>query len=111
MKLISFALTTQQFRQRTKTETRRLGWRNLKAGEHLMAVEKCMGLKPGEHPVKLGELVVTAVRRERLNRITPEACIAEGFPELTPAQFVAMFCEHMRTHPRKKVTVIQFRYL
>ncbi len=47
MKNISFALTTKQFLDGSKTVTRRLGWANLKPGEILMACEKCMGLGPG----------------------------------------------------------------
>lgn len=42
---ISFALTTPQFRARTKWVTRRLGWLFLKPGDTLMGVEKGMGLK------------------------------------------------------------------
>ena len=36
MKRISFSMTEPQFVDRTKTVTRRLGWRNLKPGEHLL---------------------------------------------------------------------------
>ena len=56
MRNMSFSLTTEQIRNRTKDVTRRLGWKNLKPGEHFRAVEKCQGLKKGEHIVKLYEL-------------------------------------------------------
>ena len=54
MRMISFFLTTPQFKTRTKDVTRRPGWKNLKAGDRLQAVVKAQGLKLGEHPVKLG---------------------------------------------------------
>jgi len=43
---ISFALTTKQIRNRSKTVTRRLGWLHIKKGDVLNACVKCMGLKP-----------------------------------------------------------------
>ena len=42
---MSFAMTTEQIRARTKTVTRRFGWWFLKAGDQVWAVEKAMGLK------------------------------------------------------------------
>ena len=41
---MSFMLTTEQVRNKTKTVTRRLGWWFLKPGEIVNAVEKGMGL-------------------------------------------------------------------
>ena len=46
--MISFSLTTPQFRDGTKDVTRRLGWTFLKPGDRLCAVVKAMGLKKGE---------------------------------------------------------------
>ena len=62
---ISFALTTDQFRARTKTVTRRLGWETLKAGDILMGCERCQGLKKGEKIKQLGPIRVVGVSRER----------------------------------------------
>ena len=45
---ISFALTTQQFKNKTKTVTHRFGWHSLQPGDILCAIEKCMGFKKGE---------------------------------------------------------------
>ena len=42
-RLMSFSMTTPQVRARTKTVTRRLGWRFLKPGVVLWAVEKAQG--------------------------------------------------------------------
>ena len=109
MRLISFFLTTQQFLDGTKDVTRRLGWNNLKPGERLMAVRKAQGLKKGEHPERLGEIVVGDVRREPLNAITAQECVREGFPSMSPQEFVEMFRRHMKCAPDAIVNRIEFR--
>ncbi len=78
MKNISFALTIPQVISQTKTVTRRTGWLNLKIGERLSAVAKCMGLKKGETIERLGVIEVLDVRREALNSITQDDVIKEG---------------------------------
>lgn len=108
---MSFSLTTAQVRAKTKTHTLRTRWRWLKGGEILMAVEKGMGLKKGEKVVKLGQIRVTKVTWKRLNTITQEQVIREGFPEMTPKQFIEFFCKHMGVHPRKRVNFIEFDYV
>ena len=111
--MISFSLTTPQFRDGTKDVTRRLGWTFLKAGDRLRAVVKAMGLKKGEHPVELGIIEVVSVRREVLREISLEDVRREGFGHLArqTAQydFVVMFCEHMRCQPTDYVTRIEFK--
>lgn len=111
MRNISFALTTEQFRNRTKFVTRRNGWAFLAPGDHLMGCVKCMGLKPGEKLERLGEIVVLEVRREPLNSITPEEVILEGFPTWTPQQFIEMYCKHNGNHPDDPVNRIRFDYV
>src|SRR5262245_24972112 len=103
MRRMSFALTTPQVEDRSKTVTRRAGWSNLKVGQRLSAVKKAMGFRKGETaPAPLAQIEVVSVRREPLERmLTDEAygraeCIAEGFPQMTPAEFVTMFCETHR---------------
>jgi hypothetical protein len=108
MKNMSFALTTSQFLDGSKTVTRRLGWEKLKVGDQVMACEKCMGLGLGGKIVRLGAIRITSVRREPLNKMTKAECAREGFPNLTPNEFVAMFCEHMGCRPETKVTRIEF---
>lgn len=108
MRNISFALTERQFLDGSKTVTRRVGWRTLEAGTVLQAVRKGMGLKKGEKAHKLGQLRVIAVRRERLDAITIEDCAREGFPGLTPAEFVAMFCREMSCKPETMVGRIEY---
>lgn len=112
MQNMSFALTTEQIRKRTKTVTRRLGSSTAKVGEMRQPVVKRQGLKKGEKVTKInGPIVFTDVRREPLNAITPDDVVREGFPGMTPAEFVAMFCRHGRCTPNTEVARIEFRYV
>jgi hypothetical protein len=118
VKNISFSMTTRQFRAKTKGVTRRMGWTTLKPSDRLMGCEKCMGRKPGEPLVRLGPIAILSVRRERLDRMITEPaygyeeCRKEGFPEMTPRQFVDMFCaSHKGCKPSTVVTRLRFEYL
>lgn len=118
MKNISFTLTTPQFKAKTKSVTRRIGWKDLKPGDHLMGCEKCMGRKPGEPLVRLGEIEVVTVRFERLDRMVAllaygrDECRKEGFPDMNADEFVEMFCSsHKGCEPSTVVTRISFKYL
>ena len=123
MRNMSFALTTAQVVAGTKTVTRRMGWKNLKPGDMLRPVKKCMGLKPGEkiEPLR-GPVRVVSVTREPLRRMTDNLrygfaeCEHEGFaehPEFKwPSEFVAMFCTtHKGCTPEMEVTRIEFEYV
>lgn len=109
---ISFMMTPDQIRTKQKTVTRRDRWLKLMPGRLLRPVEKCMGLKLGEKMVRLlpdDEFVrVTDVRREPLEAITQSDVIAEGFPKMTPAEFVAMYRKH--SPKASTVTRIEFEY-
>lgn len=118
MRLISFQLTQRQILARTKNVTRRAGWLSLKAGDRLQAVEKGMGLKRGETVKRLALLRVVNVRRELMRRMMDVVvygraeCVREGFPEMTPAEFVAFFCaSHRGCTPETEITRIEFVYL
>lgn len=117
MRNISFALTTEQIRRREKTVTRRLGWKDLKPGTLLQPVEKAQGLKKGERVTKIGgPICVENVRRECLENIDAADCVREGFPELSPWEFIAMFCRmHNLGAPSiammDTVTRIEFSYV
>jgi hypothetical protein len=136
MRMMSFALTTPQILNRSKTVTRRIGWETLKPGELLQAVEKGQGIPKGGKVRKLAVIRVIDVSREVLAQmmdgLSPsygrEECIKEGFPELTPEQFVAMFCASHRIvserpwsawrrtssrqcEPTDPVTRIEFEYV
>lgn len=108
---ISFSMTTKQFIDRTKTVTRRLGWKNVKPGDILMGCEKCMGLKPGEKINRLGLIRVKAVSREELADITADDVVREGFPGMSCYGFMEMFCKEMGGGEGQKVTRIEFEYL
>lgn len=109
MRRMSFALTEQQLLDGSKTVTRRLGWAFLKAGDDLLAVRKCMGLKRGERQTVLANIRVVSVRRERLYNITRSDVAREGFPDMSPAAFVNMFCKAMGCKPSAFVTRIEFK--
>jgi hypothetical protein len=111
---MSFSMTTPQMYARTKTVTRRFGWWDEDAGmprvhpgDTITAIEKGMGLKAGQRQVVIHDIMVTDVRRERLDAITKADCIAEGFPDMEPADFVAM----MKKPGDTMVARIEFKHL
>ncbi len=112
MRNISFALTTAQVRARQKTVTRRIGWTWLKPGTLLQPVVKCQGLKKGERVEKIGGPIrVTAVDRVVLGDISPQDVYREGFPDMTPRQFVEFFKHANGGLKNQTVTRIQFEYV
>ncbi len=121
MRNASFLLTEQQILNETKTVTRRLNWLWAKVGMLLQAIRKGMGRKAGEPIVKLKVIQIVEVRREPLNALLdvmhymPEAaeaeCRMEGFPELTPEEFVKMFCREMNCKPNRMITRVKFHYV
>ena len=112
MKNISFALTTAQVRARQKTVTRRLGWLKAKPGDLLQPVVKGMGLKKGQTVERIGGPIrLVAVRRELLRAIDSDDVVREGFPSMTPDEFVAMFCDHNGCTPDTEIARIEFEYV
>jgi hypothetical protein len=119
---MSFALTTGQIMEGTKTVTRRLGWLHALPGQQLRPVRKCMGLRPGEKlDVLRDPLTIVSVRREPLQAMLDQVeygfaeCILEGFgwhPDYQdPFNFVQMFCAtHKGCTPATIVTRIEFAY-
>jgi hypothetical protein len=109
---MSVSLTEPQVRDRSKTVTRRLGWLVLKPGDRLTLCRKVMGRRKGEPLVRLCDVEVVSVRREWLGLITEADVRREGFPDMTPEQFVEFFC---RTHKgctrATVVTRIEWRYV
>jgi hypothetical protein len=109
---MSVSLTEGQVRDRAKTVTRRTGWLMLKPGDRLTLVRKAMGLRKGETVIRVAEVEVISVRRERLNAITAEDVAAEGFRTWIPAEFIMFFCgTHKGCTPETEVTRIEWRYL
>lgn len=108
MRLMSFAATTEQFRDGSKSVTRRCGWTHARAGQRVLAVEKARAVRV-EDRVELGIVEFVDVRREPLEAITAEDVVAEGFPGMTPEEFVTMFCRLNRCERNVSVTRIVFR--
>lgn len=112
MRHISFALTTPQIRDRSKTVTRRLGWRTLAVGTLLQPIVKGQGLKKGETVERIGGPIrVVNVRRELLYHITQEDVVREGFPAMRPYEFIEMFMRHHGCDSDTEVTRIEFMYV
>lgn len=110
MRNMSFAMTTAQFKARTKKVTRRFGWWFLKPGDLVCGVEKCMGLKKGEKVNRLSIIEIVSTRAEQLNMITHEDVVLEGFPDWTPEQFIQMLVDHYHVSREQVVNRIEYRY-
>jgi hypothetical protein len=115
---MAFSHTAQQLLDRSKTVTRRTGWRTLKAGDLVQAVEKSRGLKKGERVRVLGILRIKDVRIEPLSRLLIDARYAEdelpreGFPCWLRDEFVAMFVRMNRLRSTDvAITRIEFEYV
>jgi hypothetical protein len=107
---MSVALTEAAVVDRSKTVTRRLGWRFAKPGDRITLCRKVMGRK-GEPLVRLAEVELVSVRRERLLEMDPTDVRKEGFPDWTATQFIDYFCEHMGCNWQTFVTRLEWRYL
>lgn len=108
---MSFALTAEQVRNRTKTVTRRIGWKTLTPGTLLQPVVKGQGLKKGERVEKIGGPIrVVRVDQVVLGDISPQDVHREGFPHMTAREFVTMFKQHNGGLKDQRVTRIEFTY-
>jgi hypothetical protein len=124
---MSVSLTEAAVVDRSKTVTRRLGWRFLRPGDRLTLCRKVMGRRRPdgtvEPLVRLADVEVVSVRRERLWDITDEDIAREGVPvDLfdewrvdtglpTPEAWVRWFAYAMGCRPDDEVTRIEWRYL
>lgn len=104
-------MTTEQFKARTKTATRRMGWQFLKPGDLVCGVKKAMGLKKGDKLERLGVIRVVNVSREFLDEISVNDVALEGFPKWGPKEFIAMLVQHYKIKPDTMFTRIQFEYV
>lgn len=117
MRNMSFALTTEQIKNESKTVTRQFGWLTLKVGDRLRPVLKCMGIRKGEKQERLlidGRCIeVVKVGEEPLSIMSQEDCIKEGFPDMTPQQFTDMIIKHYGSKINKfsRMTRIEFKYI
>jgi hypothetical protein len=93
---MSFSMTTEAMRRREKTVTRRLGWWDLRPGTILQAVEKAQGLRKGERVKPICLVRVVRVEVQELYKVEDlghAEMVREGFPDLTPWQFIVMFAK------------------
>jgi len=119
MRRMSFNMMQQQVLDKQKTVTRRLGWKNLKVGERLLAVDR-IRVKNAE---VLGVIEVVNVRREFLSDIHPKAVSEvrkEGVNTLNfcalrrkrcPVCFITLFSKAMNCERDEPVTRIEFKYV
>ena len=99
----------------TDVTRRRIPVRARKVGQHIRAVEKMQGLKKGDHQVVWGEIRIVSLEHEPLGDIitrpyrnsTLSECTREGFPELTPEEFVAMVIGHYGRKNMDEDTMIE----
>ena len=108
---MSFFLTQDQMRARSKTVTRRFGWKFLSPADILWAVEKGHGLKKGEQVKKIGLIEVVSTRWEPLNAITQEDVSREGFPDWSPEEFVSFLVKHHKCPVDEPVHRIEFKHI
>jgi hypothetical protein len=110
-RLMAVPLAGQQVRDRTKTVTRRPGWRMLRIGDHLTLCKKVMGRRHVESLDRITGVEATGIRRERLDAIILDDLTAGGFPGMTPGEHAAFFGEARRgCTPETAITPIQWRY-
>ena len=108
---MSFMLTTEQARNRTKTVTHRLGWWHLKPGDIFQQVEKAMGLKRGEKVVKIHLCRVISIKHYTMSLFSKADCDKEGFPGWSRWKFMIFFAKANKCHMMTPVNRIEFEYL
>lgn len=59
-------------------------------------------------PRYLPRIRVMSARRERLGQIYVEEVVREGFPGMSPAEFIALYCAPKKPDPDRLVTRIEF---
>ena len=109
---MSFALTKEQIKNKTKTVTRRNRWDHLKPSDLIQPVEKCMGLKKGEKQILLGDPIrITSISVQRLYQITKADCVLEGLPDMSPEDFIAFYMAANKCDRDQTVNRIEFEYI
>ena len=105
-------MTTEQILNQTKTVTRRNGWKKLMPGDLIQPIEKGMGLRKGEKQVLLGPPIrVISISSQQLHQITQDDCIKEGFPHMSPQDFIQMYMRANKCNRSKVVQRIEYEYL
>jgi hypothetical protein len=108
------SMTVDAVKAGTKTVTRRHAgtWAMLKPGDRLVLIERGMGLPKGAKQVVLAEVTIVSNEIVDLDDIDQDDCAAEGFPDMTPEQFVDMWCEsHHIRQPHCYVSVRRIEWV
>ena len=113
MRNMSFAMTTEQVRNQSKTVTRRFGWWFLKPGDVVQPIEKGMGLKKGEKVQKIGGPIrIVSTRREMVGCVDDDDLIREGFPCMTRGEFIKLLTDNFsKATGTSIVNRIEFEYV
>ena len=106
---MSFAATVSQMRDGSKTVTRRDPgtWANLEPGDRVLAIEKGMGLKKGERQTPIGVIEIVDNRVEHVADLTVDEVALEGFPGMTPEDFLTLVWQPMHPAPIRPITSIR----
>lgn len=113
MRNMSFFLSTEQFKKRTKDVTRRTGWGQAKPGDVVMGCRKCQGIKRGTLE-RLGPIIFKSVKSEKLSEIQdyPQSEIErEGFKGKDAFWFIAHMRDSIGVPPTAIVQRIEYGYL
>ena len=120
MRQMSYFLTTEQARAKTKDLTRRQHWDNLKPGEMIQQIVKGQGLKKGEHVEKIHVIRIVRVESEPIWDILycgfrdgQWEVEREGFPEWIgqESRFIEMYCAANKCQPKDPCNRIEFEYV
>lgn len=115
MRRMAFSTTVEQMRNQSKTVTRRdpATWVDLKPGDRVLAIEKGMGLPKGARQVVIGEIEIVSNRVERAIDVDLDDVEREGFPAMTPADWLAeVWWElHGPVTPMTEMRRIEFRHV
>ncbi len=116
MRNMSFSMTPDQIRNKTKTVTRRFGWADLKPGDRLRPVFKCQGLRRDQKVERLlpdNECIeVVKAGEEPLAVMSQSDCVKEGFPEMTPLDFLQfLMAKYTELTPFSDMNRIEFIYV
>ena len=111
---ISFSLTAGQIKARQKTVTRRFGWWNLQPGTVLTGIGE---VGNGDKAEKICLIRIVSVRPEPLRFMLEDRlygqreCELEGFPDMSPEEYVSMRLKKHGVITDKICNRIYFEYL
>lgn len=117
MKLRSFSMTMEAYKNQLKTVTRRDNC-NQKVGDVFMGVNTVRGLKKGEHPIKFYPSIITRIDFEPLTDIIKRPyrdgqyeVLREGFPGWirNPERFVDFYIKHNKGPRERNIYRIEFK--